>query len=114
LEYDLEHPILQELRLAAVCDIKMHQIDIRIGHMAAMTIRKLSEAAVANIKLRAKANGRSAEAEARLALEEKFESAKATKSLFDVVEQWKLRNGGGIDLPVLPRNKDVIELPDFE
>ena len=38
--------------------------------MAAMTIRKLSDAATSNIKLQAKANGRSAEAEARLALED--------------------------------------------
>jgi plasmid stability protein len=92
----------------------MHHIDIRRRDMAAMTIRKLSDAAAANIKLRAKANGRSAEAEARLALEEKFSTKLPFRSVAEAVEEFKRKHGGGFDLPYIPRSKDPIEPADFE
>lgn len=82
--------------------------------MAAMTIRKLSEAATANIKLSAKANGRSAEAEARFALEKQFATPKVFRSALQVIEEFKLQNGGGFVLPHIDRNKDSIEPADFE
>jgi plasmid stability protein len=82
--------------------------------MSAITIRKLSETASANIKLQAKANGRSAEAEARLALEQRFAGSKKVKSALEVIEEFKRRNGGGIDLPYMTRSTDPIEPADFE
>ncbi len=82
--------------------------------MSAITIRKLSENAIANIKRQAKSNGRSAEAEARLALEQRFAAAKPARTALEVIEEFKRRNGGGFDLPYMPRNTDPIEPAEFE
>jgi plasmid stability protein len=81
--------------------------------MAAMTIRKISEEIASNIKKRAKANGRSAEAEARMALETVFGGREPKRTVADVIDDWKKRNGGGFDLPYMPRSKDPIEPADF-
>ncbi len=77
--------------------------------MAAMTIRKLSEQTAVNIKRQAKANGRSVEAEARLALEALFGNQPQVKSVADVIDDWKKRNGGGLNLPQMQRNQDPVE-----
>jgi plasmid stability protein len=81
--------------------------------MVAMTIRKLSETAVSNLKAAAKANGRSAEAEARLALEAKYQKFALPKSATHAIDAWKKNNGGGIDIPIAPRSLDTLEPPDF-
>jgi plasmid stability protein len=83
-------------------------------NMAAMTIRKISDQAAINMKLQAKANGRSVEAEARLALETAFAAQKSLPSVADVIEDWKMRNGGGLNLPSVQRSRDPIEPADFE
>lgn len=82
--------------------------------MPAMTIRKLSETAVEGIKSRAKANGRSAEAEARLVLEATFASPASFKSAWEVIEDFKKARGADIALAPLPRSKEVVEPADFE
>lgn len=82
--------------------------------MAAMTIRKIAEQTAINIKKQAKANGRSVEAEARMALETLFGSQQPVRTVAEVIDDWKKRNGGSLDLPRIPRNQDPIEPADFE
>jgi plasmid stability protein len=81
--------------------------------MAAMTIRKISEQAAINLKLQAKANGRSVEAEARMALEMTYGGRQPVKTVADVVADWKKRNDGGLNLPLVQRDEDPIEPVDF-
>jgi plasmid stability protein len=81
--------------------------------MAAMTIRKISEQAASNMKIQAKANGRSVEAEARMALEVLFGNQKSVRTIAEVINDWKKRNESGLNLPQIPRNQDPIEPADF-
>ena len=82
--------------------------------MPAMTIRKLSDDAVQAMKSRAKANGRSAEAEARLALEAAFAPKAAFKSAWQVIEDFKQAKGGGFDLPCVDRSTETVEPAELE
>jgi plasmid stability protein len=82
--------------------------------MPAMTIRKLSEVAVQGMKTRAKANGRSVEAEARLVLESAFAPQSSFKSAWEVVEEFKTAHGGGFELPYVARTAETVEPADFE
>jgi hypothetical protein len=77
--------------------------------MPAILIRKLSEKAAQNIKQRAVANGRSAEAEARLVLEATFAAEPPFISAWDVIEEFKTANGGGYSLPSTVRSTEAVK-----
>ena len=72
--------------------------------MATLLVRKLDETVVARLKARAKANGRSVEAEHRAILETALSPASAPKSGKELWE-WSRRYAGG-DLDELP-NEEV-------
>ena len=78
--------------------------------MAAMTIRRMDEETHRAIKLRAKKNGRSAEAEARAILDEAVrpkERVKVGTEIRRLVAKY-----GGVDLDI-ERDKTPARFPDF-
>jgi antitoxin FitA len=80
--------------------------------MAAVTIRKLNDDALRELKRRAKAKGRSAEAEMREILET---AARPNEQygLGSAIRDFVMRNGGGFDLQI-ERDQTPIEPAIFE
>jgi antitoxin FitA len=82
--------------------------------MVAVLIRKLSDETHRALKARAKANGRSAEAEARSLLEAGLKTKVTGQSVAAVVAAWKRDNGGGVELTSISRSSEPLKSLDFE
>jgi plasmid stability protein len=80
--------------------------------MAAVTIRKLNDDALLELKRRAKAKGRSTEAEMREILETAVKRDEHFK-LGSAIRDFVTRNGGGYDLQI-ERDQSPIEPAIFE
>jgi plasmid stability protein len=80
--------------------------------MAAVTIRKLNDDAYRELKRRAKARGRSAEAEMREILEAAARPEEQL-NLGSAIRDFVMRNGGGFDLQI-ERDQAPIEPAIFE
>lgn len=81
--------------------------------MAVLTIRKLDESLKTKLRLRAAANGRSMEEEARAILRiTLIESEPQEEDLFTSIRR-RIEAVGGVDLEIPPRDLPR-PLPDFE
>jgi plasmid stability protein len=81
-------------------------------HMAAVVIRNLPDATHRALKLRAKANGRSTEAEIRVILENAVKPAEQGGGLGSKLAAFADQYGG-IELEIPPRT-EMVEIPPFD